>query len=357
MIDLRSDTVTQPDAGMRHAMASAVVGDDVLDRDPTVERLQEELASLLGKEAALFVPSGTMANLIALRVHCQPGDEFICERGCHLYTYEQGGYAQVWGIAVQPVDGAHGVLRLDQVASLPRPHNEHFARTRLLTIENTHNRGGGTIQPWQEVDRLCCWAHENGLTTHMDGARLFHAEAATGIPVQRWAAGFDTVSICFSKGLGAPVGSALVGDRQRIEQARRLRKVLGGGMRQVGVMAAAALYALHHNRSRLSTDHLHAQLLAQAIATTPGLALDPEPQTNIVVFRIDPSLATAEQFVERLQEHGVLGLVFGPQRVRLVTHLNISPEDVGYAGDAIIKTAAVLARSGHNPAVPQPRLD
>ncbi len=247
VLDFRSDTVTRPTPGMRAAMAAAEVGDDVFGDDPSVLRLQSRAAELLGKEAALFVPSGTMANLIAVRLHCRPGDEMICEAGCHIYNYEQGGYAQINNVAVQPVAGESGVMRLEQLTGLARPDNPHFVRTRLVTIENTHNRGGGRIQPYDTVEAICGWARQNGLRSHLDGARLLNAVAATGIAAPRWTRHFDSVSLCFSKGLGAPVGSVLAGPRDLVADGLRHRKVFGGGMRQSGVLAAAALYALDHH--------------------------------------------------------------------------------------------------------------
>ncbi|RMF41397.1 MAG: aminotransferase class I/II-fold pyridoxal phosphate-dependent enzyme [Planctomycetota bacterium] len=339
MIDLRSDTVTQPSTEMRRAMAEAEVADDVLGTDPTADRLQQAVADLLGKEAALLVPSGTMANQIAVKLHCQPGDELVCEAGCHIYNYEQGGFAQLSGVAARPLEGRYGVLRAEQFHDTIRPDNEHFVRTRLVAIENTHNRGGGTIQPLEQVDAICQWAHQHGLATHLDGARLPHATAATGIELHRWCQGFDTVSICFSKGLGAPIGSALAGTRQAIARARRIRKLLGGGMRQVGIIAAAALHALQHHRQRLVEDHQHAQMLAQTIADIDTLELDPPPQTNIVVFRVSPELGTAAQFVQRLAAEQVACLAFGPQHVRMVTHLDVDRAAIERARQAIQRAA------------------
>jgi threonine aldolase len=246
VLDFRSDTVTKPTPGMRKAMAEAAVGDDVFDEDPSVHALQERVADLLGKEAAVFVPSGSMSNQIGVRVHCDPGDEFICESGCHIYNYEQGAYAQLSGLATRTVDGVCGVLQLEQLTGLIRADNEHLCRTRLVCLENTHNRGAGRIQPYDVVESICDWAHANGLRTHLDGARLFNAVVASGISARDWAQHFDTVSVCFSKGLGAPVGSALAGTKEHIKKARRVRKLFGGGMRQAGIIAAGALYALEH---------------------------------------------------------------------------------------------------------------
>jgi len=332
MLDFRSDTVTVPTPGMRTAMAEAEVGDDVFGEDPTVNRLEERVAELLGKEAAVFVPSGTMSNLIAVRTLCRPGDEMICDVNSHIYNYEQGGYAQLCGVAVRTVEGQYGVMRLEQVEGLVRPDNAHMVRTRLLTIENTHNRGGGRVQPYDTVVSLCRWAREQGLATHLDGARLMNAVVATGIPAARWAEHFDTVNICFSKGLGAPVGSALAGPHDLVAQARRHRKVLGGGMRQAGVLAAAALYALEHHVDRLAEDHANARRLADAVRRIEHLCLDPEQiDTNMLFFRVDPVLGTAEQFCRHLAEQGLLMLPTGPDRIRAVTHLNVTADDVDRA--------------------------
>ncbi|MCH8923753.1 MAG: threonine aldolase family protein, partial [Planctomycetes bacterium] len=290
-IDLRSDTLTKPTAEMRRAMAEAEVGDDVFDEDPTIHRLQKTVAEMLGKEAALYVPSGSMSNQIGVRVHCQPGDEFICEAGCHIYNYEQGAFAQISGLVARTVEGSGGVLRLDQLQGLIRPQNEHLVRTRLVCLENTHNRGAGRVQPYDEVAAICQWAHDNSLSTHLDGARLFNAVVASGIDAATWAGHFDTVSVCFSKGLGAPVGSALAGPRDLIQQARRVRKLFGGGMRQAGIIAAGALYGLEHHVERLADDHAAARAFADAVRQCEGLCLQPEQvDTNIVMFAVDPSL-------------------------------------------------------------------
>jgi threonine aldolase len=339
-IDLRSDTVTKPTPAMRAAMAAAEVGDDVAGEDPTVSALESRIADLLGKEAAVFVPSGTMSNQIAVRVHCGPGDEFLCETDCHIYRYEQGAYAQLFGVTVQPIDGEHGVLHVEQLVDRIRPEGDHTVRTRLVCLENTHNRGAGRIQPIAAVEEICQWASENGLARHLDGARLFNAVVATGITADEWARHFDTVSVCFSKGLGAPVGSALCGPADMIHRARRVRKVLGGSMRQAGIIAAGALYALDHHVERLADDHEKARALAGAIRETPGLALDPDVvDTNIVIFRIDPKLNTAKEFAERLAQNGVLLYDVGRQVLRAVTHLDVTMEQVRQAGELIRKVA------------------
>jgi threonine aldolase len=340
-IDLRSDTVTRPTPGMRTAMAAAEVGDDVFGDDPTVCRLEARISEMLGKEAAVYVPSGTMSNQIGLRVHCGAGDEFLCETNCHILCYEQGAYAQLFGIAAQAIDGDHGILRVEQLMGRIRPNNDHCARTRLVCLENTHNRGAGRVQPYDSVVEICGWAADNGLARHLDGARLFNAVVATGIPAADWAAHFDTVSVCFSKGLGAPVGSALSGPGDLIRQARRHRKALGGGMRQAGIIAAGALYALDHHLERLAEDHKHAQILATAIRQSSGLRLDPDfIDTNIVIFEVDPELGTAAAFCARLRDQGVWMNATAPQRVRAVTHLDVSREQVQHAAKVLQQTAA-----------------
>jgi len=341
MIDLRSDTVTRPTPGMRQAMASAEVGDDVFGDDPTVLRLQERIAEMLGKEAALYVPSGAMSNQIGVRVHCQPGDEFICEAGCHIYNYEQGAYAQLSGLAARTVEGDYGVLRLEQLTDLVRGENDHLVRTRLVCLENTHNRGSGRIQPYDEVVRICHWAHEHGLVTHLDGARLFNAVVATGIAAPKWSQHFDTVSVCFSKGLGAPVGSALAGPRDLIIKARRARKLFGGGMRQAGIIAAGALYALEHHVGRLAEDHASAQILASAVRECPGLELRPvQVDTNIVIFHVDPLLGTAADLVARLKAQDVWMYAIAPQSIRAVTHLDVNRRQIELAAEVVRRIAA-----------------
>jgi threonine aldolase len=344
-MDFRSDTVTRPTPAMRAAMANAEVGDDVFNEDPSVLALQERVAALLGKEAAIFVPSGTMSNQIGVRLHCAPGDEFICDVGCHIYNYEQAAHVQLSGVSTRTVDGAGGVMQLDQLRGLIRPVNDHLVRTRLVCLENTHNRGAGRIQPYDVVESICDWAHERGLATHLDGARLFNAVIATGISAPRWAEHFDTVSVCFSKGLGAPVGSALAGPRDLIATARRHRKLFGGGMRQAGVLAAAALYAMDHHMERLTDDHANARRLADAIRSVPGLTLQPdEIDTNIVIFEVDPALGSAADFCARLKQDGLLMLAISPTQVRAVTHLDVSAPDVGRAGEILRAAAEATSR-------------
>ncbi len=348
MIDLRSDTVTKPTPAMRQAMANAIVGDDVIDADPTLAELEAETAKLLGKEAAIFMPSGTMTNQIAIRIHCGRGDEFICEADCHVYNYEQAAFAQLSGVATRTVQGVAGVMQLDQLRELIRPENEHMVRTRLLCLENTHNRGAGKVQPYELLAELCDWAHNNGLQTHLDGARLWNATAATGISEATWAQHFDSISVCFSKGLGAPIGSCLVGTRAFIREARRARKLFGGGMRQVGIIAAGALHGLRHHRERLKIDHEHAKMLADTVQTISGLSLAyPTVDTNIVNFKVASSLGTAAQFVASLDSVGVKCLALGSS-VRLVTHLDVDRPQIEAACQKLHE-AAEICRSGRAP--------
>jgi threonine aldolase len=343
-IDLRSDTVTRPTKEMRAAIAAADVNDDVIDVDPTCDRLQKLTAEILGKEAALFMPSGTMTNQVGVRLHCKPGDEFICEAGCHIYNYEQGAFAQLSGVVAKTVEGKAGVLHVDQLRGLIRPENDHLVRTRLVCLENTHNRGAGKIQPHENVVAICDWAHEAGLATHLDGARLWNAAAATGISEAEWCQHFDTVSVCYSKGLGAPVGSALAGPKDLIKEARRHRKLFGGAMRQDGIIAAGALYAIENNRKRLGEDHANAQIIAEAVRGSAGLSLQPDTvETNIVIFRVEPKLGSAAEFAAELKSQGVLCLAIGPQQVRMVTHLDVTEPQCRQAAQIIRQTADRLA--------------
>lgn len=339
-IDLRSDTVTRPTMPMRQAMATAEVGDDVIDVDPTIDRLEKLVAEKLGKEAAIYMPSGSMTNQIAIRIHCRPGDEFICEENCHIYNYEQGAFAQLSGIVARAVAGNDGVMVKQQLVDLIRPENEHMVRTRLVCLENTHNRAAGRIQPFQVVSEICQWARAENLCTHLDGARLFNAVVATRMDAAQWADSFDTVSVCFSKGLGAPVGSALAGPRELIFEARRHRKLFGGGMRQAGIIAAGALYALEHHVDRLVHDHENARILAEAVRECEGLSLRPDQvDTNMVIFEVDAAHGTADQFVRRLKDQRVLMLPLSRQRVRAVTHMDVNEEQIRRASDIIKQVA------------------
>ncbi|MCU0645922.1 MAG: low-specificity L-threonine aldolase [bacterium] len=329
VIDLRSDTVTKPSLAMRQAMAEAEVGDDVFGDDPTVNKLQEKVALMLGKEAALFVPSGTMANTIAILSHTQLGDEVIVERESHTFCYEVAAASVFGGVQLNTIVGNSGILDADQIAKEIREVNVHMPPTRLICLENTHNRGGGKVYPIQKIQAIHELANQRGLKIHLDGARLFNASVASGISPSDYAKYFDSVMFCFSKGLGAPVGSIVVGSKVFIERAHRFRKMLGGGMRQVGILAAAALYALEHNVSKLAQDHENAKLLANELATLKGFQIDPEQvETNIVVFDISKSGYSGAQVVEKLKQRGVLMIPFGATLVRAVTHLDVSREEM-----------------------------
>ncbi len=328
MIDLRSDTLTKPTAEMRTVMAAAPVGDDVFGEDPTVRKLEERVAEIVGKAAALFVPTGTMGNQIGVRMHCQPGDEFLCDAECHIYHYEQGASAQLFGVAAHPIVTPDGLVTIAHLEDHIRPDNVHFARSRLVCLENTHNRQGGRILPLDEIKSVCEYAAARGLATHLDGARLWNAVVATGIDAETWCAPFDTVSVCFSKGLGAPVGSALCGPKETIVRARRLRKALGGGWRQAGILAAGALYALEHQLDRLAEDHAHAQLIAAAVRAAPHLSLVGDRcDTNLVVMEVAPNFGSAVEFVAQLKAQGVLCNAISNRRCRMVTHLGVSRQE------------------------------
>ncbi|MDA0657605.1 MAG: GntG family PLP-dependent aldolase [Planctomycetota bacterium] len=345
-VDMRSDTVTRPTPEMRRAMAAAEVGDDVIEGDPTADRLEKMVAEQLGKEAAVFMPSGTMTNQIALRLHCQPGDEFLCEANCHILNMEQGAFASLSGLVGRPLLGNFGVLSLADFQDQIHAVNDHLTSTRLVCLENTHNRAAGTVQPLDEVEAICQWAHANGLMTHLDGARLFNASVASGIDVQQLSQSFDTVSVCFSKGLGAPIGSALAGPRDAMVRARRHRKAFGGGMRQSGIIAAAAIYALEHHVQRLAVDHEHAQQLGQGIRNCEYLSLHPDRiDTNIVIFHVDPAVGPASQFVRELQSRHVLVYAVAPQLIRAVTHLDLNAKQITYTIEMLNEVVDGLAKS------------
>lgn len=344
-VDLRSDTVTKPTRQMRAAMADAEVGDDVLGDDPTVIALQEKAAQLLGKQAALFVPSGTMANQIAIAAHTHPGDEIISDISSHVYYYEAGAFAALSGCSIKFCHGDRGIFTPDMVAASVRPDDSHFPRSRLVIIENTHNRGGGTIWPLERIAEIRRVADRHDLILHTDGARLMNASIASGIPPADFVQHCESVSICFSKGLGAPVGSIVAGCSDFIRQAHRLRKRFGGGMRQVGILAAAAQYALDHHLNRLADDHDHAKLLAAGLADIRGIDVDPATvQTNIVLFDLDESVGPADAFCDRLHAAGVWMFPFGPQRLRAVTHLDVSRDQIVAAIDIIRQCAADAAK-------------
>ncbi|HFE53300.1 MAG TPA: low-specificity L-threonine aldolase [Bacteroidetes bacterium] len=342
MIDLRSDTVTKPTPEMRKAIAEAEVGDDVFGEDPTVNRLQEMIAELLGKEAALFVPSGTMGNQVSIKVLTQPGDEIICEAHSHCYNFETGGIAFNSGVQPHPVQGNRGVITAEQVEAAIRPADDHYPRTRVVAIENTHNTAGGVIFPLDEIKRIRQVADRHGLAMHLDGARLWNAAVATGIEPAVWAQYFDTVTVCLSKGLGAPVGSVIASTAERISEARRIRKVLGAGMRQVGILAAAGIYALEHHVDRLAEDHRRARRLAEAVADLSGFHVDlGTVQTNIVVIQLTRQEWTVPDVVDALKKNGVLVVPFGPDRIRAVTHLWITDRDIDRAIQAFQRVSSM----------------
>ncbi len=339
MIDLRSDTVTRPTPAMRRAIADAPVGDDVFGDDPTVLALEKRITELTGKEAALFVPSGTMGNFLGLASTAGPGDEVILDRQCHIMNYEVSSAAALHGLQLNALDGERGFLTAAMVEPQIKEESLHTPGTRVIAMENTHNRAGGCVYPFEEMKRVKALATARGISVHLDGARLWNAHVATGIAIKDYASCADTVSMCFSKGLGAPVGSILVSRADVIVRARRLRKRLGGGMRQAGILAAAALHALDHHVERLREDHENAKRLESFILRVPGLSLDSPVETNIVVFRLDPAVWTVESLLAGLREKGVLAVPFGAGRVRMVTHLDVSTADVERAGEALLSLA------------------
>ena len=328
--DLRSDTLTKPTAAMRAAMAAAEVGDDVYGEDPSVRGLEARVAELLGKEAALFVPSGTMGNQIGLLVHTRPGDEVIIGEGSHCAFYESGA-AAAWAGVQFAVAGHGGLFTAEELLEVVKPSADHFPRTRLVVVENTHNRAGGRVFPQAQVARIAEAARQSGLGLHLDGARIWNAGAKSGLDVAALAAPFDTLSVCFSKGLGAPVGSAFVGTRDHITAAHRFRKMLGGGMRQAGILAAGALYALEHHRARLAEDHGNARLFADTLAGAPGVVLEPV-ETNIVSFAV---AQPAGEFAKRAATRGVLMNATGKHTLRAVTHLDVTESQVKGAATAL----------------------
>lgn len=332
MIDLRSDTVTRPTPAMRKAMATAEVGDDVLGEDPTVNLLQDRVASLLGKDAGLFMPSGTMANQVAIKTQIQPGDEIIIDKDAHIYYYECAATAVISGGQFRCLAGKRGILAADAIAAAIRPPDIHQPPSRLVCLENTHNRGGGSIYPVESLAAIAELASTHDIRVHLDGARLFNAALAVGATVRELASMADSVCIAFSKALGAPSGSILCGPADFIEMARRFRKMLGGGMRQIGILAAACLHALEHHVERLAEDHDKAKRLASGLSQMPGIQLDPEAVvTNIVLFDVADTGQDADVFVGLLAENGVLMIPFGPTAVRAVTHLDVDETDIDKA--------------------------
>jgi len=349
-VDLRSDTVTRPTPAMRRAIAEAVVGDDVFGDDPTVQELERRMALLTGKEAALYVPSGSMGNQLAVHAHTRPGEEVLLEAHSHLFINEQGGLAALSGCLAHPIHGERGVIDPAEVTAVLRdPSDDHVARIALLCIENTHNWHGGVIVPLARLRALAETAHGHGLKVHLDGARLWNASVASGVPLREWAALVDSVSMCFSKGLGAPIGSILMGSGELIRHARRARKQWGGGMRQVGILAAACLHALDHHVDRLADDHRRARRLAAGLRALPGLHV-PEPDTNIVMIELRREALDPDAVLRSLAARGVWMGPEDPRRIRAVTHLDV---DDGGIERAIEAFQAVL--SGTPAAATAPR--
>jgi threonine aldolase len=333
IVDLRSDTVTRPTSDMRRAMSEAEVGDDIYREDPTARALEERAAELLGKDAALFVPSGTMANQIALMLHCRPGDDVIIPKDAHVRLYESGG-ASAWAGVQFTEAGSGGSFDVAQLEASMHPPDYHCPRSRLVSLENTHNRAGGRVFAQEGVLRVAERARTLGLALHLDGARIWNASARTGLSPATLAAPFDTVAACFSKGLGAPAGSVIAGSKALMSEALRIRKRLGGGMRQVGVLCAAALFALDHHRERLVTDHENARALAEAVSHVDGLSCEPEKaETNIVIF--DSLRVPPQELCARAKAEGVLLSPFGGSSVRAVTHLDVDRAGIARAAEVL----------------------
>ena len=346
-VDLRSDTVTRPTASMRRAMRDARVGDDVFGEDPTVNELEERAADVAGKEAAVFVPSGTMGNQIAIAVHTSPGDELICEEHSHVVLYEMGMLARLSGCVARSVPTEDGILAWETIRPRLRGSSNHFRGTGLIEVENTHNYAGGRVYPLQTLRSIAAKARDHGVAVHMDGARVFHAAAALDVPVRAIADHADSLTFCLSKGLGAPVGSLLTGTREFIREARLARKALGGGMRQAGVLAAAGLVAIEESPANIPSVHADAQFLARELAAIPGIGIDPgKVETNIVFFDIAGTGLTNREFLGSLRKSGVLALGLAPGRIRMVTHQDLC------RGDCEAAVAAIRRACAMEPAVP-----
>jgi len=332
LADLRSDTVTLPTKPMLDAMTSAALGDDVWGDDPTVNALQDRCAAMFEKEDACFVPSGTMANQLAIRSQTQPGDEIIVHGESHIVRYEAGAAAALSGCTFAIATGDRGFFTVEDLHGLVRPEDAHFGNSRLVVLENTHNRGGGSIWPLEQLKEVCEAAHQLGLRTHLDGARIWNASVASGIELATWAESFDTVSACFSKGLGCPAGSIVVGDKDTIHAVRRFRKMFGGGMRQSGILAGAAIYALDHHLDRLADDHTNAKILAKGLQNIDGVSCSVKnTETNLVFFDLDSCHGDGESFCRKLWENGVRAESLDAQRIRFVTHLGNTPTDIDHA--------------------------
>jgi threonine aldolase len=336
VIDLRSDTVTKPSPEMRRAMAEAEVGDDVFIEDPTVNRLQERAAQIFGREAGLYVPSGSMGNLVCILAQTHPGQEVICEEAGHVNNYEMGSMSAIGGVLPRIVPGEDGILSWDTISRAIRPKVYFRPQTVLISLENTHNMAGGTVYPTSVAHEICDKAHEAGIAVHLDGARVFNAATHLGEDVAEMTKKFDSIQFCLSKGLGAPIGSMIVGSRPFIERCRSIRKMLGGGMRQVGVLAAAGLIALEKGPKRLHIDHENAKFLAGQLAEIPGITLDPaKVKTNIVIYGVKKSGWSSADFLQALSKRGVLAVPVDSERVRMVTHLDLSRDDIEKAVNVI----------------------
>ncbi len=339
MIDLRSDTVTLPSQAMRRAIEQAEVGDDVFGEDPAVLELQRRVALMLGKEASLFVPSGTMANVICVMAQTSPGTEVILDEGCHIYNFESGSSSRFSGVQYRLLNGERGTFTVDQVEPLVRGDNVHLPPTTLIAMENSHNKAGGTLFPIEDMEAIGAFAGKRGIRVHLDGARLWNASVASGIPLDRYAAAVDSLSVCLSKGLGAPVGSLVAGSGDFIRKAHRIRKMLGGGMRQVGILAAAGIYALDHNIERLAEDHANAKLLAEALAEVPGIEVDlTRVETNIVLADVTGHKLGEKGIIDALSRKDVHILAIDTNMLRFVTSLQVSAEQVREAAAVIRET-------------------
>jgi threonine aldolase len=340
LIDLRSDTVTKPTVAMRLAMANAEVGDDVYGEDPTLNKLEARAAEIFGKEAALFVPTGTMGNVIAIKLHTDHGEEVICDARAHVLDWELSMMAWFAGCLARPIEAPDGILRWKQIAGKLRPKGPHNAPTTLIALENTHNMSGGMVYPQETIDEICHEAHARGLKVHIDGARIFNAAAASKSTVARIARDADSVMFCLSKGLGAPVGSLLVGRREAMDRARLYRKRLGGGMRQAGVLAAAGLIALEESPALLPTDHANARFLAERLSAVHPIKIDASKvRTNIVIFDVSGLGISADEFSRGLKEKGILANSISPTNMRMVTHMDVSRVDCEQAADAVASLA------------------
>ena len=343
IIDLRSDTVTKPSREMRQAMAEAEVGDDVFMEDPTVNRLQERVAEIFGREAALFVPSGSMGNLTSLIAHTRPGQEVICEEKSHIYNYEMGSLCAIAGVIPRLISAEDGIMSWEQISRAIRPRIYYRAQTALVCLENMHNMAGGTVYPTRLAHEICDRAHDAGLVVHLDGSRIFNAAVYLGGDVAEITKKFDSVQFCLSKGLGAPVGSMIVGSKAFIERCRSIRKMLGGGMRQAGVLAAAGLIALEKGPKRLQIDHENAKFLVEQLSQIPGIGLNPaKVQTNIVIYDIKQTGLSSSAFLAELAKRKVLAVPVDAERIRMVTHLDVDRSGVEKAASTIREMLASL---------------